>query len=166
MVGEILRPHGVRGEVAIKTHTENPERFAVGARLLVGTDPGEAAAMEVASSRGGRRPIVRFAGVEDRNAAEGLRGRLVFVAAAEMPAPGQDAYWPHQLAGLTVADAAGRPLGTLTGVVPGSEHDLWEVDTGHGVVRVPAVREIVRSVDLEAGVVTVEPPVGLFEDTS
>jgi 16S rRNA processing protein RimM len=164
MVGEILRPHGVRGEVAIKTHTENPERFAAGARLLVGTEPGRAALMEVVSHRGEGRAIVRFAGIEDRNAAEGLRGRLVFVPAAEVPAAGEDAYWPHQLAGLTVVDASGRLLGVLHDVVPGGEHDLWEVETGHGVVRVPAVREIVRSVDLETGLVTLEPPIGLFED--
>lgn len=151
------------GEVLVLPHTENPARFARGATLLAGASPGDAAPCEVAGSRPHRGVlIVKFRDVGDRDAAEALRGALLFVGEEDLPEPGEDAFWPHRLVGAEVLGPRGERLGTVAGVLARPEQDLWEVETSTGRVLLPAAKGIVVSVDLEAGRVVVDPPAGLF----
>ncbi|MGH9269501.1 MAG: ribosome maturation factor RimM, partial [Acidimicrobiales bacterium] len=162
LVGEILRAHGMRGEVAVRVLSENPRRFQAGARLLVG-DGEEATAKRVAEARAGSSGmIVRFEGDSDRNEAERLRGALLFVPASELPELDEDSFWPHELVGLAVFGPAGEPIGTLREVVAREGQDLWEIETPAGPVLLPAARELVRSVDTSAGTVVIDPPEGLL----
>jgi 16S rRNA processing protein RimM len=164
-VGEVRRAHGVRGELVVESHSENPQRFAPGSQLLVGEDPDRSRPVTVRAVRPHRRHLlVSLESVEDRNAAEPLRGLRLFARAPELPPPGEDAFWWHELIGLEVVDTGGRSLGRIAGVVPRPDQDLWEVETPGGPVLVPAVRNIVSRVDPRAGRVTVDPPGGLFPD--
>lgn len=159
------RPHGIRGEVVVNPLSENPERFAPGATLLVGAGPEEAVPRLVAAARPhGGRFVVRFEDVTGRAGAEALAGALLFVAEDELGPLEEGAYWPHQLVGAAVLDERGRVLGTVATVHPRPEQDLWEVVTAGGPVLLPAARDIVRSVDLEGRTIVVEPPAGLFGD--
>jgi 16S rRNA processing protein RimM len=162
LVGEILKAHGIRGEVVVRSYTENPERFRRGVRLWVGPDLGRASEMVVGAARHQQpgRLLVGFDPALDRTGAEALR---VFAAAAELPDLPEDAYWEHDLVGLSVVDVAGRALGTLTAVLARAEQDIWAVEAPAGMVLLPAAKAIVVSVDLAAGRVTVDPPAGLFE---
>ena len=89
-----MRPHGVRGEVVVRSLSENPARFQPGARLLVGHDVDAVVEMVV----GGVRPqqpgrlLVAFEGVPDRTAAEALRGRRIFADAAVLPELPEDVF--------------------------------------------------------------------------
>lgn len=160
LVGEVLRPHGIRGEVLVRVHSEDPRRFAAGATLAVGPDPWQVRAARPHPSGA----IVRFEGVGDRNEAEELRGALIFAPAPEGPAPEPDSFWEHQIVGLEVRDVGGRVLGHITRVLARREQDLWEVQTPAERVLMPAARAIVRSVDLGSGTVVIDPPPGLFDD--
>jgi 16S rRNA processing protein RimM len=164
LVGEILKAHGIRGEVAVHSLSENPARFQTGSVALVGADPGEAQPMVVAGSRmlGTDRALVRFEGVDDRTQAEALRGSRIFAAAEDLPQLPEDTYWEKDLVGLAVVDGNGRHLGTVTAVLSRAEQDLWEVETSGGPVLVPAAKGIVTSVDLPGRMVVVDPPPGLF----
>jgi len=165
LVGEIMKPHGVRGEVVVRSLSENPARFQPGSRLLVGKDVEDAVEMVV----GGMRPqqpgqlLVVFDGVPDRTAAEALRGRRIFADAADLPELPDDAFWERDLVGLPVVDVEGAALGVISAVVSRTEQDLWEVQTPSGPVLLPAAKGIVVSVDLKARRVTVDPPAGLFD---
>ncbi|HLI57833.1 MAG TPA: ribosome maturation factor RimM [Actinomycetota bacterium] len=166
MVGEILKAHGVRGEVVVRSYTENPGRFQRGSTVWIGREAGDAREMVVASSRVQQpgRLLVGFDPPIDRTAAEALRGLMVFAGGEDLPDLPDGAYWERDLVGLAVRDPAGRQLGVIRGVLARAEQDLWEVETPAGVVLVPAAKEIVLSVDLEAGQVTVDAPAGLFAD--
>ncbi len=166
VVGRVLRPHGVRGEVVAEVLSDAPDRFAPGAELVAGDpDAGEPLRpLRVAASRLHRgRLLLRFAGVEDRDAAEPLRSALLSIPlqAARPLAP--DEFWPHQLVGLTVLDTQGSERGTVTDVVGGGAHDLLEVRLADGrTALVPAVAALV-TVDLAAGRVVVDAPPGLLD---
>lgn len=167
MVGEVVRPHGVRGEVVVRVHSETAGRFDAGVTLLGGESPERVAPLRVEAARAHRGGLIaRFGGVADRNQAEDLRGMLLFVKASEVPAAEPGAYWLHQITGLAVVDVSGRRLGVVAAVRPGGEQDLWEVATEAGPVLLPAVSQIVREVDLDAGTVVVDPPPGLFPGPS
>jgi len=151
-VGRIGRAHGVKGAVHVTLSTDRAERVAPGARLFDG-----ARWLTVVSSRSQAsvptgRFLVHFEGVEDRNAAEAMAGRLL---AAE-PITDPDALWIHELIGGLVVDADGIERGRCVAVLDNPANDLLELDTGHLV----PVTFVDRVAD---GVIHVTTPDGLFD---
>ena len=165
VVGRVGRAHGLHGEVTVEVRTDDPDaRFAVGARLR--TDPGERGPLTVTGVRhrsGGL--IVAFDGVTDLAAAHALRGTLLVVEAATLPAlDDPDEFYDHELVGLTVLLAGGEPLGAVDDVVHGPGGDLLVVRAGDGREHlVPFIRAMVPTVDVAGGRVVVDPPPGLLE---
>jgi 16S rRNA processing protein RimM len=166
VVGRVVRPHGVKGEVVVQPLTDAPDRFAVGAELAFG-DPEldePLRPLVVAAVRDDRgRLLVSFAGVADRDAAEPLRGGLLSIprAAARPLAP--DEFWSHQLVGLVVFDREGTRRGVVEDVLPGTAHDLLSVRLdGGSTVLVPAVAALV-TVELDAGRLVVDAVPGLLD---
>lgn len=150
-IGRVGRAHGVRGEVLVSLITDRLERLAPGARLLVG-----AHWHTVASSRPQQhRWLVRFEDVVDRNRAETLTGQLIFAEPLEDDTS-DDGLWVHDLIGSVVVDLAGVSHGTCVSVIDNPAHDILELDTGWLV----PVAFVTACAD---GVVTIDPPDGLFE---
>jgi 16S rRNA processing protein RimM len=164
VVGRIGRPHGVRGDVTVEVRTDDPDaRFAPGS--VLDTDPAERGPLTVTSTgRSGQITLLHFDGVDDRNAAEALRGTLLQVDADELPELGdEDEFYDHQLIGLRVLDASGAELGTVTGVLHPPASPVLEVARPGGEQElVPFVSAIVPEVDLQHGVAVVDPPDGMF----
>jgi 16S rRNA processing protein RimM len=160
-----MRPHGIRGEVVVRSLSENPARFQPGSHLLVGRDLDAVVEMAIRGVRPQHpdRLLVAFEKVADRTAAEALRGCRVFARASGLPALPDDVFWERDLVGLRVVDVDGADLGVIAGVLPRAEQDLWEVRTPGGTVLLPAAKGIVVSVDLGERRVTVDPPAGLFD---
>lgn len=147
-VGRITRSHGVRGEVVVELVTHRVERVAPGARLH--TDRGT---LEVATSRPfGDKFLVRFVGVEERNGADRLRATVLRAEPLDDP----DELWVHQLVGSTVVDADGVDRGLVAAVQANPASDLLVLESG-------ALVPVVFIVSIEARVIRVETPAGLFE---
>lgn len=165
LVGRVVKPHGLKGEVLVRSLSDNPNRFQPGAILLLGRDLDSAEPAQVATSRDNKGALlVRFDGVGSVEEAEPLREQLLFVDASEIEdLDDEDAFWEHEVVGLEVVDIAGAALGTVAGVHLRPAQDLWSIDTPKGEVLFPAAKELVVSVDLEEGRVVVDPPEGLFE---
>ncbi|MCH1868671.1 ribosome maturation factor RimM [Nocardioides sp. CFH 31398] len=179
VVGRVGRPHGLRGDVSVEVRTDSPElRFVVGAHLRgePGRDTPAPAArvadLEVVDARWhSGRLLLRFAGAEDRDSAEALRGTLLHTTLAPGETPEDpEEFYDHQLVGLAVHDLDGTVLGELVRVVHGGAQDLLEVRTPSGRRGlVPFVSALVPEVDLAAGRVVVADRPGLvtpFPDES
>lgn len=162
VVGRIVRPHGVKGEVAVDPATDRPaQRFAVGTRLTSSRGP----ALRVRSARPhAGRWLLAFDTVVGRDGAEALRG--VDLRADLTPddlADGDD-YADVALVGCRVHDLEGHDVGGVVDVEHLPMQDLLVVTTGDdATVRIPFVAAIVTDVDLDAGVLTVDPPGGLLD---
>lgn len=105
---------------------------------------------------------MKFAGVDDREAAEALRGPL-YVPSGEARALEAGEFWEHDLQGLDVVHAkTGEVVGTIVHVLEGPAQDLLVLDTPAGERMVPFVSEIVVGVDMDARRVEVDPPEGLL----
>lgn len=165
LVGRVVKPHGLRGEVLVRALTENPERFSEGVELLLGPDLDSAVPVTVEASRHHKDALlVYFDGFHSIEEAERLRDWLVFVDASELgELPDEDAFWEHEVIGLEVVHRRGTALGRVREVFTRPAQDLWAVDTPAGEVLFPAAKELVVSVDLDAGRVVIDPPAGLFE---
>jgi 16S rRNA processing protein RimM len=163
VVGRIVKPHGVRGEMLVEVLSDAPDRYAPGARLEAGDPAGLRRPLTVRATRNDRgRSLVMFEEISDRDAAEELRGALLSIAVEEAAPLDEGMYYEWQLEGLTVVDEEGKKLGTFARVLEGGGGDLWAVDTDGGEVLVPAVEEFVRRVDLESGRIVVHVIPGLF----
>jgi 16S rRNA processing protein RimM len=167
LVGRIARPHGVRGELVVEVRTDDPElRLAVG--TVLATEPAAAGPLTVAGSRWhSGRLLVRFAAVDDRTAAEELRGTLLVVDSADLgDPPDPDEFRDHQLIGLSVIESGGEEVGTVADVLHYGQDLLVVTGTGRRAgaeILIPFVSAIVSDVDLAAGLVRVDPPPGLLD---
>jgi 16S rRNA processing protein RimM len=148
-IGQVLRPHGLRGGVVVRLVTDQVERVAPGTALE--TDNGELTVLEARPLKD--RFVVTFDGVETLEAAERLRGTVLRSA----PLDKAGTLWVDELVGSTVRDTGGTVRGVVVAVEPNPASDLLVLDTG---ALVPARFVVGTIVD---GVVTVDPPEGLFE---
>lgn len=159
VVGVVTGVHGLRGEVSVQNRSDNPDRWVPGATVL--REDGAALAIEE-SRRQGRRLIVRFAGIADRNAAEGLRGAVLAVPESWLPDLPEGEWWAFQLEGCRVRTASGRALGTVTEVIPNPANDLWvAVDDEGRETLVPALADVLIDVDIDAREIVVADVPGL-----
>jgi 16S rRNA processing protein RimM len=142
-VGRVGKPHGLDGSFVVEDASEEPERFAPGATVLVGGEPTEV----VERKRAGSRVVVRL----DRSVE---RGAALQVRRADLPEPEAGAYYAFQLVGFQVEEEGGRMLGAVTEVAPGIANDVLELDSGLGL---PMVEACIREVDLERRRILVAP---------
>jgi len=106
--------------------------------------------------------IVFLEGVADRTSAEALRGAALLIDRDERRQLGSDEFWPEDLVGLEVRDLAGADLGRVVDVIVTGVQDRLVVTCSDQQVEVPFVADLVPVVDVEAGYIVVDPPVGLF----
>lgn len=170
VIARIGKPHGIRGEVTVRAHTDDPEgRFVPGATYATRAAAGSGVPREltIATARSHQRTwLLSFAGIPDRTGAESLRGtHLVVDADAGDPTADDDEGWyEDDLVGLRVEDPSGAVLGAVTGLHVGSAQDRLEVRLVDGrSALVPFVEQIVPVVDPQAGRVVVDAPPGLLD---
>jgi 16S rRNA processing protein RimM len=158
LAGEVGKPHGLAGEVFVVRISDDPHRFEAGSRL----HRADGTVLTIATARPhSARFLVRFEGVDTREAAESLRGPL-YVPGTETRDLDDDEFWHADLVGCSVT-VGGAEVGTVTGVVTGSVQDLLEIDTPRGPRLIPMVKEIVTGVDTTARTVHLDPPEGLLD---
>jgi 16S rRNA processing protein RimM len=152
-VGRVGRPHGVRGEVSIAFVSNRLERTMPGAVLRAGDRE-----LVVASARRHQdRWLVRFEGIDDRDAAETLRGATLTAAPLGKAAALEEGeFWVHELIGSTVVDTAGRAHGAVVNVEANPAHDLLVLESG-------ALVPLAFVVERRDAIVVVDPPEGLFD---
>lgn len=139
-VGVVSKPLGLRGEVYVRPDPDVADDFTAGSTYRAGER-----ILTVAASRlhGGRR-VVRFDAVEDRDAAEALRGAVLTLPRSDV-ALDDDAFWADDVVGREVVNAAGDHVGTLVEVTDGAAHDYLVVSRPQGrQVLIPAVDELVE----------------------
>lgn len=154
-VGRIGAPHGVRGQVRVEPLTDSPQRLEQLREVCIELPGGERrqAVVEKAAARGSR-VWMKIAGVDDRNAAQGLRGAYILIPrsqALELPA---GHYFIEDIVGLEVVSVSGERLGKVREVIRTGANDIYATD----LVMIPATREIVRKIDLDAGEMVVDLP--------
>ena len=155
-VGRVLVPHGLRGELKVESLTDFPERFRAGARLWLRGEP-----RRVRSSRWqGRAAYLQIEGVEDRTAAEALRGEELYVPRA-MAIRAPDVYYQHDIVGLRVETSDGETLGGVESIFATGANDVFVVRSEQGELLLPAIDDVIKQVDLEGGRVVVELLPGL-----
>jgi 16S rRNA processing protein RimM len=169
VLGRVVGAHGLRGQVRVRYFEGGPDELLRLPRLVLGEsedDPG-ALAYDVGEASAGRGREVRLAlvGVDRRDAAERLRGRLVMTDPDRLEALPEGEYYAYQLIGCRVEEEGGREIGIVRGIWPIGEHDLLRVEGEAGVEHlIPAVPDLLREVDMEGRRIVVEVIPGLLDN--
>jgi 16S rRNA processing protein RimM len=167
-VGRVVKAHGIGGEVVVEIRTDDPAaRFAPGNTLRTKISRGDgderSYVIDTVREHGGRL-LVRLAGVDDRAAADALRGSLFVVDSDDLPPIDEpDTYYDHQLEGLRVRTTTGRDVGVVAEVLHTAAGELLAVRRDSGEVLVPFVGAIVTSVALDDRMIEIDPPEGLLD---
>ncbi len=165
-LGVVVGAHALGGEVRVRWFGDGPENILGSEFVFLGESRNDPSARRYGvrgggSGRGGEIRL-RLEGVDDRNAAEALRGCLVLIDAADLEPLGEDEFYWHELVGCTVETEAGERVGTVREIWNTGGHDVLVVAGQGGQVLVPTVREIMKEVDRAAGRIVIESIPGLL----
>ena len=159
IVGRVLRPHGVRGEVRVEIHTDFPERFALYETLYLG-DQFESYDLQGHRFHQGK-VLLKFRGVDDRNVAETLRGQWVWISVQDAAPLEEGEIYLHQMLHLQVVTVEGERLGTVSEIIETGANPVYVVRGRSGEILIPDTQEVIVDVDLERQVATVNLIEGL-----
>lgn len=166
LIGRVSGAHGIRGDLKVKSWAESMALYASGEPLELVLENGTRRTVTIAAAHPHGQGIrLHLKSVETRTQAEALAGAFVYVDQKRLPIPDADDYYWFQLKGLSVQDMTGRFLGHLSDIIPTPGNDVYvvcgEVDGKPTETLLPAVKSVIREIDLENGTMRVDPPEGL-----
>ena len=167
-VGEIVAPFGLAGEVKVRLETDFPDRFARLPRVCLRWKDGSARLAEVEGARLHKTQVLlKLRGCDDANAAELLRNVLVQIQPKDAVKLPSGEYYIHDLIGCEAFTPAGESLGAIADVIRGGANDVWVLrGSARGEILLPAIKDVVKSVDVGSRKAVVDPTPGLLPGES
>ena len=164
VVGKIVAAFGTKGELRVMSQTDFPDRFAPGAELWIEREDRSYRVEHCRWQKG--QAVLKLSAVEDRDRAEELSGRYLRVPGSQLAELEDGEYYLFQLIGLNAVTDEGRELGRLKEVLQTGANDVYIVETPRGELLLPAIKDVIKQVDLPSGTLTVHLLPGLLPDTN
>lgn len=162
-VGVIGRPHGVRGTVRVGLLSDNPERFETLDRVVLEFSNGESRRLQILRVvQKNDVALVTFDGIEGRDEAEKLRGAYICIP-RDILEPLEDAFYHFELIGCKVVTTSGEEVGKVVEIMDLSSNDILVVHTEGVEVLIPMIESVVKKVDVERAIITIDPIDGLLD---
>jgi len=169
--GKVSTAHGIKGHVRVTLSTDFPERVLGAKELTLRLPDGSIEVRRLEKAAVYKTGLMlKLAGIDDRNAAEALRGAEVVADKSELPALADDEIYWHQLMGLTVVTVDGQEVGQITDILRTGSNDVYVTEvpsaTGRGKrpgPLIPAIDDVLERVDLDTGRVIIKPMPGLLD---
>ena len=177
-IGRVGSAAGLKGEFRVNLYAANSENLKEGKHLLfrlaenkaAKVDPGRAGEFEAVCRRVRFQkdtPVISVEGIDDRNAAEDIRGMEVCIEPSELDELPEGEHYVRNLIGCKVVDIAGgaaKEIGTLRDVIQNTAQSVLDVETAEGrTILIPAVKAFMRSIDEEGKLIEVELIPGFLE---
>ena len=164
VIGRVRRAHGTRGEVCVEPITDFPERFDSLREVLIrGRNEEPREGVIEALRWKGNLAFMKLAGVDDRTAAEGLKGSLLGVRRRDVAVIDPDEYYHFDLIGCRVEDGQGEEIGVVTDVLRMPANDVLVVSDGKHEMLLPTVKQVIKRVSIEGRLITIERLPGLLD---
>ena len=164
LIGRVIKPHGVRGDVLVEAFTAVPERFIQLKTVYMSKKEGQTPILidVVSAHLKGPRVLLKFAGYSSRDDADALRGQLLQVPFEETIPLDEGEFFIFELPGMTVKTDEGELLGTVSDVIQTGANDVFVVNGERGEVLIPDTEEVVLKIDRETREITVHIIPGLL----
>jgi len=145
VIGKVLRPHGVRGELLLQVHTDSPTHLAEVETVFVGEMH---APHRLEKSRLHRNQLlIKIEGYDDRITADALRGQIISVALADATPLKPGEYYHHQIVGLKVVTDEGEELGVVAEILETGANDVYAVSGPNGELLLPAIKSVILKIE-------------------
>lgn len=156
LIGEVLRPQGIKGQVKVRPYTDDPERFLDLKQVFVKN--GDAYAAQPIADVSVREDGVylRLSSAQDRDAAEKQRGTALYVDRAHARQLEENETFICDLIGCKVTDMQGNELGKVTDVLQPGGNDVYVIRTPKGEMLLPALKHVIPTVDPTNGIIIVD----------
>ncbi len=168
LLGEVLRPHGVRGELRVRILTDFPDRIGDLDTVYLASSPDDpnVTAYEVEGIRFHQDyGLLKLKTIDDRDAAELMRQLLVMVDIENAVPLEEGEFYLYQLIGMRVETQAGEALGTISEVLETGANDVYIVQSPrYGEILIPVLEHVVVKTDIDAGLIIVVLPEGLLPE--
>ena len=162
-VGVVTGPHGLKGDVKIKSFTANLKDVAAYGPV---TDESGEQSFEIRIISSNQKGLVaELSGVNDRNAAEAVQGTELYVSRDKLPALDEDEFYYSDLIGLAVENIDGEAIGIVSLIDNYGAGDVMEIELKDGGTEMFLMsRDVVPEIDLENGRIVVNPPTEIYAD--
>ena len=145
VIAEVLKPQGIRGEIKVKTFTDEPENVKAFKTVYIDGNPYKILSFRVG---GDGAAYLGLRGIPDRNAAELLRGKIIEGERDDGPVLDEGQYYIVDILGLLCETEEGEALGTVTDISNFSS-DIYTIEKAGKKILFPAVKGVIKRVDLE-----------------
>ena len=157
-IGQILAPWGITGKVKVEVTTDFPQRLIPRSKVYINRQPITIDSLEWHKGKA----IIKFNAIDNIEDAEKLRGQLVEIPHSQLQPLAEGQYYHFQLIGLEVRTTQGEPLGTITEILSAPSNDNYVVSGTEGELLIPAIEDVIKSIDLDKGCLVIEPIKGLL----
>lgn len=165
VIGRIVKPHGIRGEVKVYPLTDVPDRFEQLEEVWLNLPGTGLTGMVVEGCRyQGEMVILALENVETRDQAAALAGLELFIPSEDSPALPEGVYYWHQIIGMEVRTDLGRILGTIVEIMETGSNDVYVVKDGPREYLVPAIPHVIGEVDVHGKRMTIHPIPGMLDE--
>jgi len=163
-IGKVINTHGVRGEVKVLPLTDNPERYNL-LKYLYLDNQGKLEKHFIDFVRYDKKFILlKLKGIENLNDAEKLKDRLLKIHRQDAVKLPEGSYFVCDLIGLKVFDINGKELGVIKEVLKTGSNDVYVVNFPKKDLLIPALKTVVKNIDLVEGKMLVDLPEGIMDD--
>jgi len=157
-IGKILAPWNFQGQLKVAVHTDFPQRFAPSAKIYLNRQP--TTIDSVVWHKG--QALIKLSAIDSVEDAEKLRGVLIEVHHSQLYSLPEEQYYHFQLIGLEVRTTQGELVGNITEILTASSNDNYVVSGSEDEILIPAIEDVVKSIDLDEGCMIIEPIEGLL----
>ena len=158
-IGEILAPWGNRGKLKVRSMTDFPQRFSPSSTIYINRQPATVDSVEWRKGK----VIIKLNTIDSPEHAQKLRGQLVEISASQVYTLPEGQYYHFQLIGLEVWTIEGELLGTIADILTADSNDNYVVRQANSEILIPAIEDVVKSIDLDKKRLVIEPIKGLLE---
>ena len=158
-IGKVLAPWGTEGKLRVEVATDFPERFAPSSMVYINQQ-----AMTIDETEWHRgKPTIKLNTIDSITDSEKLRGQLIEIHHSQLHPLPEGQYYHFQLIGLEVWTTQGELLGNITDILTAPSNDNYLVHGAKGDILIPAIEDVVKSIDLNEGHLVIEPIKGLLD---
>ncbi len=163
-IGKIVAPFGVRGELKTFSLSDVPDRFAKLDRVYLSPDY-KTYTIEGIRPYKGTMVLLKLNGIDDATTAESLRGCELCIPESQLATLPSDTYYQHDILGLRVLTLDKREVGAITDIITTGGNDVYVVKATDGPQHlIPAIKDVVKQIDLIRRVMYIDPMEGLLDD--
>ena len=163
LIGRVIGPHGVRGLLKIESYARSEDSLLTAGKIFLRRNDGEVSEQEILSAvphRGG--VLIRLDGLDSRDQAESYGGAEILIPKAGLTREEDEYFW-HELIGLRVYLETGRYLGTVEDILETAANDIYVVREEREEFLIPAIHDVVKTIDLEKGKMIISEMEGLLD---